>query len=118
MPDHIHLFVCMSTTVSISELMKHVKGGSSRLIHRELAPRAFFEWQGSYGVFSVRPADKDRVVVNIENQERHHRERSLWPEAEPDSQPGHLPFCSLAVKRAKESASASTFSIDHSGITA
>jgi putative transposase len=28
MPDHVHLFVCMSTTVSISDLMKHVKGST------------------------------------------------------------------------------------------
>jgi putative transposase len=83
MPDHVHLFVCMSTTVSISQLMHHVKGSSSRLIHRDFTPKAFFKWQGSYGVFSVRPSDKERVVAYINNQEQHHREGSLWKAAEP-----------------------------------
>ena len=85
MPDHIHLFVVMSTTVSISELMRHVKGGSSRLINKELKPDAFFKWQGSYAVFSVRPRDRQRVIAYIANQEEHHRTSSLWPDAEPDN---------------------------------
>jgi putative transposase len=84
MPDHVHLFVCMSTTVSLSRLMQHVKGGSSYLIQRDLAPEAFFKWQGGYAIFSVRPKDKARVVAYIANQEQHHRDGFLWPEGEPD----------------------------------
>jgi putative transposase len=82
MPDHVHLFVRISTTISIAELMKHVKGGSSRIIQRDLAPEAFFRWQGSYGVYGVSPSRKKGVVAYIQNQERHHREDSLWPNAE------------------------------------
>ena len=84
MSDHVHLFVCMSATVSIAQLMQHVKGGSSYLIQHELAPGAFFKWQGSYGVFSVRPSDKERVVAYIGNQEQRHRDGSLWAGGEPD----------------------------------
>lgn len=84
MADHIHLLVCMSTTVSFARLMQHVKVGSSHLMRHELAPEAFFKWQGSYGVFSVRPSDKKRVVAYIENQELHHRNGSLWTGGEPD----------------------------------
>ncbi|MCW3099345.1 MAG: transposase IS200-family protein [Chthonomonadaceae bacterium] len=86
MPDHVHLLVRMSTTVSIRELMMHVKGGSSRLIQRDFAPGSFFRWQGSYGVYSVSPSHRKRVVAYIQNQERHHREDSLWPDAEQTSQ--------------------------------
>jgi putative transposase len=82
MPDHVHLLVRMATTISLSELMKHVKGGSSRLIRRDLAPTAFFQWQGSYGVYSVSPSHKKRVVAYIQNQERRHHEGSVWLGAE------------------------------------
>ena len=82
MGDHVHLFVRMSTTVAMSTLMRHVKGGSSRMIQRDFAPHAFFKWQGSYGVFSVSPRHKKRVIAYIQNQEQHHTEASLWPEVE------------------------------------
>ena len=86
MLDHVHLFVRLSATISMAELMKHVKGGSSRLIQRDFAPGSFFRWQGSYGVYSVSPSHKKRVVAYIQNQEGHHRENSLWPDAEQTSQ--------------------------------
>ena len=85
MPDHVHLFVRMSNTVAICDLMKHVKGGSSRLIRKELASGSFFRWQGSYGVYSVSPSHKKRVVAYIQNQERHHSEGALWLHAEQTS---------------------------------
>lgn len=84
MPDHVHLFVCMSSTVSFAKLMQHVKGGSSHLIQHDLAPDAFFKWQGGYAVFRVRPSEKARVVAYIENQEQHHTEGPLWSAGEPD----------------------------------
>ena len=40
--DPIHLFVCMSKTVSFALLMQHVKGGSSHLIQHNLLPNSFF----------------------------------------------------------------------------
>jgi len=82
MSDHVHLLVCMSNTVSIADLMHHVKGGSSRLVTSALKPGEWFAWQGSYGVFSVAIRDKQKVIGYIQNQQRHHRENTLWLEAE------------------------------------
>jgi putative transposase len=84
MPDHIHLLVCMSTTVSIAQLMQHIKGGSSYLIQHDLRPGSFFRWQAGYAIFGVSPSHKARVVAYIHNQEQHHREGNLWEGAEPD----------------------------------
>lgn len=82
MPDHVHLLVRMSCTVSFSELMQHVKGGSSRLVSKTLKPGEWFAWQGSYAVFSVAVRDRKKVIRYILNQKQHHAEGSLWPEAE------------------------------------
>jgi REP element-mobilizing transposase RayT len=79
MPDHLHLLVQLSNTVSLSELMQHVKGGSSRLLTEK---RGNFAWQGGYGAFSVSPRHKERVIAYIHNQKRHHAEQTLWLEAE------------------------------------
>ncbi len=84
MPDHVHLLVVMSHTISIADLLHHVKGGSSRLIAYSLKPGAFFQWQKHYRVFSVSPRDCDRVVAYIHHQKKHHAEGKLWPNVETD----------------------------------
>ena len=84
--DYIHLLVRMSATVSIALLMQHVKGGSSHLIQHSLLPDSFFRWQSGYTIFGVSPSHKSRVVAYIQNQEEHHRNGSLWWEAEPDNE--------------------------------
>ena len=82
MPDHIHLFVRMSNSVSFAQLMQHTKGGSSRLISKTLKPGEWFAWQGSYAVFSIALRDKDKLVRYIQNQKQHHADGTLWPTAE------------------------------------
>lgn len=82
MPDHIHLFVALSNTITISDLMRNVKGGSSRLISKTLKPEGWFKWQAHYGAFSVSPRDKDRVAAYIHNQKKRHNSGKLWAEAE------------------------------------
>ncbi|HZP82753.1 MAG TPA: IS200/IS605 family transposase [Chthonomonadaceae bacterium] len=82
MPDHVHLLVGLSNTISLADLMKHVKGGSSRFVTQKLKPGEWFAWQSSYAVFAVSPRDKKMVIGYIQNQKRHHAENTLWPEAE------------------------------------
>jgi putative transposase len=84
MPDHIHLLVCLSTTVSIARLMQHIKGGSSYLIQKDLLPGSFFQWQAGYALFGVSPSHRTRVAAYIRDQKRHHQEGTLWEGAEPD----------------------------------
>lgn len=82
MPDHVHLLVMLSNTITLADLMKHVKGGSSRLFSQSLRPGEWFQWQGSYGAFSVGRRDVAKIVRYIQCQKQHHAEKSLWPEAE------------------------------------
>ena len=77
MPDHVHLLVNMSPTVSMADLMKHVKGGSSRLMKTKLKPEAWFSWQPHYGVFNVTIRDKYKVLDYIAQQKQHHSDNTL-----------------------------------------
>jgi REP element-mobilizing transposase RayT len=70
--DHVHLAVQLAATVSVAALAKEVKGASSHLVTHEIAPDAFFRWQGSYGAFSFAPGDLPRIVRYIENQGKRH----------------------------------------------
>ena len=55
MPDHVHLLIKSSKSVSDSDFMKALKGGSSRWINDiDLIP-GHFKWQAGYGWFSVSP---------------------------------------------------------------
>jgi len=83
MPDHIHLFVLLSNTVTLADLMKDVKGASSRFFSQTLKPGEWFAWQGSYGASFVSRSHYQAVIRYIENQKPHHAApHRLWPEAE------------------------------------
>ena len=80
--DHMHLLVNMSPTISMSDLMMHIKGGSSRLISQTLKPDTWFAWQSHYGVFSLAMRDKHKTIDYIHNQKQHHADNTLLPELE------------------------------------
>jgi putative transposase len=72
--DHVHVLVQCSPAASVSNLVKQIKGTSSRIIQREILGRGeFFKWQGSYGAFSIAPNQIEPVRRYIRRQEEHHR---------------------------------------------
>lgn len=91
MSDHVHLLVKLSNTISLAELMKHVKGGSSRFITDELKPGEWFQWQGHYGAFSLRRKDVKFVIEYIRNQKQHHDNKDIWPQVEESFEEIDLP---------------------------
>ena len=38
LPNHVHLLVLLSNTVTLADLVRHVKGGSSRFVSKRLMP--------------------------------------------------------------------------------
>ncbi len=84
--DHVHLLTGFPSTLTVSNLIKKIKGSSSHLITHEIKPDEFFKWQGSYGAFTVSHEMLDKVANYIRNQEIHHRQKSIIPtwEINPD----------------------------------
>ncbi|PKP01240.1 MAG: transposase [Bacteroidetes bacterium HGW-Bacteroidetes-6] len=78
--DHVHLFVGMRPTQSISELMKDVKGSSSKWINQNRLVAGKFSWQEGFGAFSYRQKDVPTIVSYILNQEAHHAKKSFKEE--------------------------------------
>ncbi len=72
MPDHVHLLARFPTTLAIATLVKEVKGASSHLVTHEIAPHAFFKWQGAYGAFTVSKEAVPEVKTYIRQQKEHH----------------------------------------------
>ena len=78
--DHVHLLVQLHPTVSVSQLVKRIKGASSRMASNEVVdPGDVFQWQRGYSVFSVGPRGLDAVTAYIQNQKEHHRTNELVP---------------------------------------
>jgi REP element-mobilizing transposase RayT len=75
--DHVHCLLGLKPTVSISELMRIVKGKSSKYINDHNLTSSKFEWQEGYGVFSYSQSHIDVVYKYIEKQEDHHKKQSF-----------------------------------------
>jgi REP element-mobilizing transposase RayT len=71
--DHVHCFVGLKPVVSISELMKTVKGKSSKYINDHSLTPEHFEWQVGYGVFSYHQSMVETIYNYVAIQEEHHK---------------------------------------------
>ena len=80
MPDHIHIFIGMRPTQSISDLLQDIKGSSSKWINEKKFLNVKFEWQEGYGAFSYSKSHVNNVINYIQNQENHHKKESFTEE--------------------------------------
>jgi REP element-mobilizing transposase RayT len=80
MPDHIHIFIGMRPTQSISDLLQDIKGSSSKWINEKKFLKVKFEWQEGYGAFSYSKSHVKNVISYIQNQENHHKKESFIDE--------------------------------------
>lgn len=80
MPDHVHILVSMSPVISISDLVRDIKAGSSKFINEKRWMNGKFNWQEGYGAFSYSKSSVDSVVKYILNQEEHHKTKTFQEE--------------------------------------
>ena len=92
MPDHLHLFVGLHPTQSISSLMQIVKGESSEWINKKEFVKGKFQWQEGYGAFSYGHSQVNQVYSYVMNQKEHHNKRSFLEEYTELLQKFDVPF--------------------------
>ena len=80
MPDHIHIFIGMRPTQSISALMQNVKTESSKFVKEKKFCKSPFAWQDGYGAFSYSKSHVQNVISYIQNQEAHHKKETFLDE--------------------------------------
>lgn len=80
MPDHAHIFVGLNPDISISNLARDIKSGSSKFINENKWVKGQFSWQQGYGAFSYSRSQVKAVVDYVLNQEQHHKKRSFKEE--------------------------------------
>lgn len=79
MSDHIHIFIGMRPTQSISSLVQNVKTETSKWI-KEQKFSVNFAWQEGYGAFSYSRSHVPNVIRYIQNQEQHHKKETFLEE--------------------------------------
>jgi putative transposase len=80
MPDHVHMFVGLHPSQSISDLLQDVKGDSSGWINKNRFVKGRFQWQEGYGAFSYSKSQVNHVYRYIMNQKTHHKKKSFIDE--------------------------------------
>ena len=80
MPDHLHLLVGLKPNISISDLVRDIKAGSSKFISDNNWITDKFSWQEGFGAFSYSKSQIDNVVKYILNQEEHHKTKTFKDE--------------------------------------
>lgn len=78
--DHVHLLVSQSKNISLSTLLKYVKGDSSLWIKSQGRGFRNFHWQEGYGAFSFGKGDLPELQRYVAMQKEHHRKRTFKEE--------------------------------------
>ena len=78
--DHIHCFIGLEPSMSVSDLIRDVKNNSSKFINEKGYLKSKFQWQEGFGVFSYSHSQIDQVYNYILNQEEHHRKKTFKDE--------------------------------------
>ena len=78
--DHIHCFIGLIPSVSISAIMQSSKAKSSKWINESGILKHRFEWQPGFGSFTYSRSHIDRVFRYIQNQENHHKKQPFREE--------------------------------------
>jgi REP element-mobilizing transposase RayT len=75
--DHIHILISLRGDQNISNIVRLIKGESSRWINSNRIINSKFVWQKEYMALSVSEGVLKRVRNYIRNQESHHRIKSF-----------------------------------------
>lgn len=78
--DHVHLFIGLKPSMSVSDLMRDVKNNTTNYINQQNWLKGKFQWQEGYGAFSYSHSQIDSVYQYILNQEEHHKKKTFREE--------------------------------------
>ena len=78
--NHIHVLVEIPKTLSVSDAMKRLKGGSSNSIQQSGLITNDFAWQIGYAAFTVSKSSEADVIRYIANQREHHQGKTFEDE--------------------------------------
>ena len=79
--DHVHIFLGLSATMNLAEVVQKIKANSSRWMNYDAGVKGF-RWQEGYAAFSVSMSHSDATIAYIDRQADHHKKRGFGAEME------------------------------------
>ena len=79
-PDHLHMLIGLRPDAALSDLVRDVKAGASKLINDKHWVMGRFSWQEGFGAFSYSRSQIGSVVRYIQNQQKHHAKKTFREE--------------------------------------
>ena len=86
--DHVHVVVSIPPTRCVAEIVKQVKGASSRAVHLSTSAGPEFRWQEGYGALTIGGASLARVIEYVRLQKEHHASGTTIAVYEKAEEPG------------------------------
>ena len=80
MPDHIHVFIGLKPSESLSDLVRELKKSTQAFVSDSGFTSYQFRWQSGYGAFSYSRSQIDTVCKYVLNQKAHHRKTTFQDE--------------------------------------
>ena len=80
MPDHIHVFIGLKPSESLSDLVRELKKSTQAYVSERGFTPYQFRWQSGYGAFSYSRSQIDTVCKYVLNQKAHHRKTTFQDE--------------------------------------
>jgi putative transposase len=80
MPDHVHLLIGLKPDIALSNLVRDIKAGSSKFFNEKRWVVGRFRWQEGFGAFSYSRSQLDTVIRYIQNQQKHHAQKTFRQE--------------------------------------
>ena len=90
--DHVHVFMGLKPSLSVSDIIRDVKNNSSNFINAQKLVCGKFSWQDGFGAFSYGHSQIDKVYQYILNQEQHHQKKTFKEEYTSLLQTFEIPF--------------------------
>jgi len=81
MSEHTHVAISIPPKLCVATVIGQLKGASSHHINQNYACGSFL-WQAEYGVFSFSERSLSAIKNYVNNQKKHHADRTLNPEME------------------------------------
>jgi REP element-mobilizing transposase RayT len=90
--NHLHLLAKFPPVMSVSKMLQHIKGNSSKWVNEERRMTFRFAWQRGYGAFPVSESAAEAVSRYIEAQEEHHKTMTFQEELLLLLKKHHIPY--------------------------
>ncbi|MGV3664443.1 MAG: IS200/IS605 family transposase [Prosthecobacter sp.] len=80
MDDHVHLLLGIPPSLALSDVVRRIKGESSKWLSSEKTGFKGFAWQDGYGAFTVSKSHISQTIRYIQNQRQHQKKATFEEE--------------------------------------